>query len=241
MVPIAPASPGEEWHMGYMGAVRDNNDGTYDIFCEAEVPGTYVVQARIGGQRAQHCRAHDNAPTDSAGQAVCGLNDPVLTVLHGEMNAAKCSLLEPAGQDELATPTPVGTATNMKVVARDSVGNTRYESNTTRFAGYGDGRSDVFVVTLFNDEGRSVQTSSAVQVITAVAGGNASVDGWFQLEFGGAISRQLSTSASARQVQEALMGIFGGDDTVNVMVSESKTSSGWGGVAWRTTFLSHLE
>ncbi|CAN0332682.1 unnamed protein product, partial [Scytosiphon promiscuus] len=43
----------------------------------------------------------------------------------------------------------------------------RTGGTTTSFAGHGDGSSDVFVVTLFNDEGHSIRTSSAVQVITA--------------------------------------------------------------------------
>ncbi|CAN0276461.1 unnamed protein product [Ectocarpus fasciculatus] len=92
----------------------------------------------------------------------------------------------------------------------------------------------MFFFTLSDDHGHVVRTTSAVQTITAV---NAT-EGSFRLEFGGATSRQLSTSASASEFQATLMGILE-DDTVNVTVSMPRAPSG--SVAWRVTFLSHLE
>ncbi|CAM9179206.1 unnamed protein product, partial [Hapterophycus canaliculatus] len=190
---------------------------------------TYVVQARIDGQRVQHCYAH-HGPAGSMGHPECSFNDPVLTVVHGEMDADRCSVLGDTDEDIPATPTPVGTAVNVSVIARDSFGNT---SNTGSYAGNGDGSSDVFLVTLSDNEGHKIQTSSAVQIISAATS--------FRLEFGGAVSRQLSTAASAQEVQETLKGILGDGEKVDVEVSKSTSHPGGGVVAWRATFLSHLE
>lgn len=51
-------------------------------------------------------------------------------------------------------------------------------TNTTTITGLGDGSSDVFVVEVISDnDGIRVQTSSAVQIITAVVDGDDSVNG----------------------------------------------------------------
>lgn len=114
--------------------------------------------------------------------------------------------------------------------------NRRTGDEKTNFDGYGDGQSDVFVVTLSDDRGHLTRTTSAVQDIE-VADTNGT-ESSFRLEFGGAISRSLSTSASSAEIQATLMSILG-DDRVNVTVSTTMSPSG--DVAWRATFLSHLE
>lgn len=43
----------------------------------------------------------------------------------------------------------------------------------TSFDGFGDGRSDVFIVTLSDDKGHFTQTTSAVQVITVITNSTA--------------------------------------------------------------------
>ncbi|CAB1118564.1 unnamed protein product [Ectocarpus sp. CCAP 1310/34] len=218
VVPVEPARWEEnQRHEGYAGTVVDNEDGTYDVSYNAELAGTYTLQARIGGERVSHCKA-SVVPTGAAAYPACAFEDPVLTVVHGELDGAKCTVL---GFPDKTRPTvhSAGIAKNFSIVSKDSFGNTR---------------SDVFVLTLSDDHGHVVRTTSAVQTITAA---NAT-EGSFRLEFGGATSRQLSTSASASEVQATLMGILG-DDTVNVTVSKSRVRSG--SVAWRATFLSHLE
>lgn len=63
----------------------------------------------------------------------------------------------------------------------------------------------------------------------------------FRLKFRGAISRRLSNAASAAEIQAALTTIGDyPDDPVNVVVSPTTSPSG-DVVAWRVTFLSHLE
>ncbi|CAN0209714.1 unnamed protein product, partial [Ectocarpus sp. 12 AP-2014] len=231
VVPVEPARWEEsQRHEGYAGTVVDNEDGTYDVSYNAELAGTYTLQARIGGERVSHCNA-SVVPTGAAAYPACAFDDPVLTVVHGELDGAKCTVL---GLPDKTRPTvhSAGTAKNFSIVSKDSFGNTSRMGPS--LGEHGDGRSDVFVVTLSDDHGHVVRTTSAVQTITAA---NAT-EGSFRLKFGGATSRQLSTSASASEVQATLMGILG-DETVNVTVSKSRGRSG--SAAWRATFLSHLE
>ncbi|CBJ28503.1 conserved unknown protein [Ectocarpus siliculosus] len=230
LVPVEPAAWEEsQRHEGYVGTVIDNEDGTYDVSYNAELHGTYTLQARIGGERVSHCNA-SVVPTGAAAYPACVFEDPVLTVVHGELDGTKCTVM---GFPDKTRPTvhSAGTAKNFSIVSKDSVGNTRTGPSLGE---HGDDRSDVFVVTLSDDHGHVVRTTSAVQTITAA---NAT-EGSFRLEFGGATSRQLSTSASASEVQATLMEILG-DEIVNVTVSNSRVRSG--SVAWRATFLSHLE
>eukprot|EP00903_Cladosiphon_okamuranus_P013779 g12825.t1 len=233
LIPIAPATSDEVLLQGYVATVHDNSDGTYNLSYLPELAGTYLLQTRVNGERVQHCD-EDTIPPSGSPVLNCDRDDPTVTVVPGKLDASRCSLVEFAGQTGLKQ-TPVGAAAKFSIVSKDPFGNTRTGA-VTSFDGYGNGTSDVFIVTLSDNRGHFTRTTSAVQVITVV--GTNSTDSSFRLQFGGAISRPLSTSASSAELQATLMSILG-DDPVDVVVSETTSPSG--DVAWRVTFLSHLE
>ena len=84
---------------------------------------TYTLQARIGGERVHHCNA-SVVPTGAAAYPACAFEDPVVTVVHGELDGPKCTVL---GLPNRTRPTvhSVGTAKNFSIVSKDSFGNTR--------------------------------------------------------------------------------------------------------------------
>eukprot|EP00752_Nemacystus_decipiens_P013402 g11867.t1 len=235
LVPITPATFVEDGSEGYGATIRDNADGTYNVSFVPELAGTYWVQTRFDGQRVQYSHEDNIRPRPSSGLVDYTLQDPTLTVVHGKLNTTRCSLVEVAGQTGLKE-NPVGAAVGFSIVSKDSFGNTRTGAAATTFDGHGDGASDVFVVNLSDNGGHLTRTTSAVQIIAVV--GTNSTKSSFRLEFGGAISRPISTSASSAEIQATLMSMLG-DDPVNVIVSNGTSPSG--DVAWRATFLSHLE
>eukprot|EP00752_Nemacystus_decipiens_P008994 g8029.t1 len=235
LVPITPATFVEDGSEGYGATIRDNADGTYNVSFVPELAGTYWVQTRFDGQRVQYSHEDNIRPRPSSGLVDYTLQDPTLTVVHGKLNTTRCSLVEVAGQTGLKE-NPVGAAVGFSIVSKDSFGNTRTGATATTFDGHGDGASDVFVVNLSDNGGHLTRTTSAVQIIAVV--GTNSTKSSFRLEFGGAISRPISTSASSAEIQATLMSMLG-DDPVNVIVSNGTSPSG--DVAWRATFLSHLE
>ena len=85
---------------------------------------TYRVQTRVNGERVRYCDK-DRPPRPNSPDLDCDSQDPVLTVVHGELDATRCSLVEFPGQAGLEE-NPVGEAAEFSIVSKDSFGNTRY-------------------------------------------------------------------------------------------------------------------
>ena len=95
------------------------------------------------------------------------------------------------------------------VESRDAFGNIRAGDDTPNFdGGYGDGKSDFFLVELTGPDDYKVVTSSAVQTITT----NSTTDGsFFRLSFAGKESLDLPADSSATAMDTALETMFGDD------------------------------
>lgn len=74
----------------------------------------YWVHTRVDGEVVTHC---DDYP--------CNREHPMLTVVHGKLDAISCRLVEIAGQTGLKT-NYVGAPASFSILSKDSFGNTRY-------------------------------------------------------------------------------------------------------------------
>lgn len=83
-----------------------------------------MVQTRVNGERVQYCDK-DSIPRPDWPVLDCDREDPTMTVIHGKLDASRCSLVEVAGQTGLKE-NPVGAAARFSIVSKDSFGNTRY-------------------------------------------------------------------------------------------------------------------
>ena len=94
---------------------------------------TYWIQTRVEGERVKHCHSdNDNVrPRPGWDLLDCDPQDPTLTVVHGKLDATRCSLVEVAGQTGLNT-NPVGAAASFSIMCRDSFGNTTYVHRARR-------------------------------------------------------------------------------------------------------------
>lgn len=80
---------------------------------------TYWIQTRIGGEKVLQ-RCDEDLPVLDCG----GRQDPTLTVVHGKLDATRCSLVE-IGDETGLQENPVGAPVGFSIVSRDSFGNTR--------------------------------------------------------------------------------------------------------------------
>ena len=97
----------------------------YVLFLLFSLVRSYWVQTRVNGESVKHCDKYNIPPANSASFPDCRRQDPTVTVVHGKLDAARCSLVEVAGQTGL-NQNPVGAAASFSIVSKDSFGNTRY-------------------------------------------------------------------------------------------------------------------
>lgn len=83
-----------------------------------------MVQTRVNGERVQYCDK-DSIPRPDRPLRDCDREDPTVTVVHGKLDASRCSLVEVAGQTGLEE-NPVGAAAGFSILSKDSFRNTRY-------------------------------------------------------------------------------------------------------------------
>lgn len=82
----------------------------------------YSVQTRVRGERLKQSDKFNISQTSAALFPTGFLEDPTLTVVHGKLDAARCSLMLKPGPNE----SPEGANANFSIVSKDSFGNTRY-------------------------------------------------------------------------------------------------------------------
>lgn len=96
------------------------------------------MHATLGGEAVQHCtpalsnssvvsREYDGISVYSP-PSVCSLNNPALTVVHGDLHTTSCTAEELYGEEGLSAAV-VGEPARFQVVARDAFGNIRFVEN----------------------------------------------------------------------------------------------------------------
>ena len=163
---------------------------------------------------------------------------PTLEVVHAALHPPSTTVVDSAskGLSEAVT----GITNTFTVEARDAFGNIRAGDDTPNFSGgYGDGKSDFFLVELTGPDGYQVVTSSAVQTITT---NSTDAGGSFRLAFAGKTSLVLPAGVSSSAMDTALETMFGEDPhTVEVSRTDNFGGAQNSGYTWTVTFTSHLD
>ena len=228
----------------YRGNVKDRNDGSYQITYSIPLAGSYLVSITIRGEAVKYCVSPSGERWDSRqydGSSIysppsfCSLNDGTfLHVIHRERHGATSTLTEEIEQG--LSHAVVGVETGFVIESRDKFGNLRSGSSTLNILGSGDGMSDAFVVSLVGPKGKTVVTSSAVQILSSL---DSSVLGDFRLSYGGRVTGDIPHNISATAMQVVLSSLHNmGSNRSAVQVSRSDEN---GNFQWRITFAEHLE
>ena len=203
----------------YRGTLLDLNNGSYVVTYTVPTAGFYDMSVTYGDEEVLTCtNAYEGEKgylfdRDYDGVDVyvtppfCTHNVPTLEVVHSALHPPSTTVVDGAtsGLSEAIT----GITNLFTVESRDAFGNIRAGDDTPNFdGGYGDGKSDFFLVELTGPDDYKVVTSSAVQTITT----NSTTDGgFFRLSFAGKESLDLPADSSATAMDTALETMFGDD------------------------------
>ena len=231
----------EDGDLSYTGKLIDNDDGTYRITYTIPTAGSYTVAVTLEDDDVRYCAKGRSAlplhaPERSfrgasvyAPPTSCGTDRPTLRVVHGPLYAPSSTVAAGPPYARL-TAAETGIESGLLISARDEFENLRSGEGTTNFAGYGNGKSDVFLATIEGPRGYTVLASSAVTLLTIDA---ASADQVFALKLGSETSVSMRGNISAEGMQAALSRMFSGAMRTRVSLEGHRT--------WRIEVLSHLE
>ena len=228
----------------YAGKITDNGDGTYTVRYTIPVAGYYSVlstlaTSNITDEFILSCVAA-SAPfiysREYNGLSIykhpnfCSTAVPTLHVVHNDFSADSSDYDDSPNMS--LTYAEVGTENSFIINSRDKFGNLRFGDNTTHFSGYGDGKSDYFLVEFSQPEtGDYYRRSTAIDTIVLTT----SQFGYFKLSFGGRITDDIPSDISNTGLEAVLEKLH--DFQLNVIVSKSTSGSS---TSWTVEFLTML-
>ena len=229
----------------YRGNIVDRDDGTYFISYSIPLAGRYLISIIVDGESVKYCvgpsgerwhsREYDGVTVYSA-PSFCTLTSTTsLNVIHREIHAASSTIVDAVEEGTSLNAAIVGVETGFVIQSRDKFGNLRTGSSTSNIEESGDGKSDVFLVSIVGPSGHETVTSSAKQTLSCLDSG---ISGYFRLSYGGKVSEDLPHDVSDSALQVVLMSMH--ENGLNQSVEVRRITID-GNYKWHITFTDHLE